>query len=79
MNPHIDRFFNIVFFNTNMMTASTLNDFKDFYATLPEKYYLHMKKFIVVHANFIVKGGGIFGMNEIKTFFKKMTTFVDTY
>ncbi|CAD8121404.1 unnamed protein product [Paramecium sonneborni] len=78
MHPHIDRFFNIVFFNTNMMTASNLNDFKDFYGTLPEKYFYHMKKFIVLHANFIVKSGGIFGMNEIKSFFKKITTFADT-
>ncbi|CAD8203620.1 unnamed protein product [Paramecium pentaurelia] len=78
MHPKIDRFFIIVFFNTNMMTASTLNDFKDFYGTLPEKYFFHMKKFIVLHANFIVKGGGIFGMNEIKSFFKKITTFADT-
>lgn len=62
-----------------MMTASTLNDFKDFYGTLPEAYFLHMKKFIVVHANFIVKSGGIFGMNEIRSYFKKITTFIDKY
>lgn len=78
-HPHIDRFFIVVFFNTNMMTASTLNDFKDFYGTLPTSYFLHMKKFIVVHANFIVRSGGIFGMNEIRTYFKKVTTFIDRY
>lgn len=59
------------------MTGSALADFKEFYSSLPVIFFKNLQEIIVLHANFIVKSGGMFTSNEYFKFFKKLTVFVD--